>query len=737
MASGNGHSDVKQGVEDEITCPVCQDHFQEPKILPCCHYYCKQCIQKLTMRAGANQPFPCPECRSDTFLPQNDPNQLPTAFFVNRMKELHTKMEKAHGKVEALCEQCSGGKATAFCRHCTEFICEECVKGHQKMKVFAGHKVTSLEELKKGESKEILIKKPPPPTCKDHDEQMKIYCFDCNRLICRDCIVIEHKEHKYDFVKKAAPKTKEKLSENLAPLEIQVSLRGATQTVKSTKTAVEAQGALVATTIEQSFDELHQIIEQRKRELLEKAASMTKGKLDRLSVQEKGFNMASGTVQSLVDFVERNIENATEEELMSIHMQVLNRISEETRKHQCSSAELEPVEKANMMAEVGCAEELKKICQEKSGITLLKYIIDGAETKDDEVGKPAYVQVSCNAINPVSIESKLISPHGSVRGVVQQKQKNEYKIEYVPKCRGQHKLEITANGLPVPGSPYPVFVKIPPTQLGKPVKVIGGMNEPIDIAINSAGEVLVAELNGDVVVLDKSGKKLCNIAKSQYHFKDLRGIAVDKDDNIYLIDRGSAHGKLFKFNQNHELVKVIRQGQEIEQFNPWGISVCGEQVIVGSRDPPYLYIFYTNLELDRKIDLERAGVKDVMGIASDEHMNLYICDYRGGGVRVLSLKGQGELLYSFGKRQLRNPHSICISGGLVYVSSWSSSRVFVFSKEEKLVASFGKEGSSEGQFHLPSGLIFDTDGFLYVCDYINYRLQLFRTLYLLSIKRHV
>ena len=728
MASGNSHSEVKQGVEDEITCPVCQDHFLEPKILPCCHYYCKQCIQKLAMRAGANQPFPCPECRSDTLLPQNDPNQLPTAFFVNRMKELHTKMEKAHGKVEALCEQCSGGKATAFCHHCTEFICEECVKSHQKLKVYAGHKVTSLEELKKGESKEILVKKPPPPTCKDHDEQMKIYCFDCNRLICRDCIVIEHKEHKYDFVKKAAPKTKEKLSENLAPLkEIQVSLRGATQTVKSTKTAVEAQGALVATTIEQSFDELHQIIEQRKQELLEKAASTMKGKLDRLSVQEKGFEMASGTIQSLVDFMERNIENGTEEELMSIHVQVLNRINEETRKHQCSSDELKPVDKANMTVEVKCAKELKKMCQEKTGVTALWYIVDGSGTKDAEVGKPANVQVSCNAINLVSIESKLTSVvHGTVtKAKVLQKQNNMYEIEYVPKVRGRHKLEITANGLPVPGSPYPVLVKISPTQLGKPVKVIGGVNRPVDIAISSAGEVLVAEEKGDLIVLDKKGKKLHNSAKSLYQFKQLEGITVDKEDNIYLTVPGNS--KLFKFNQKRELVRVIGQGQGLEQFNPFGISVCGDQIIVGSRSPPHLYIFGTNLELDRKIDLTRAGVGDVMGIASDENMNLYICDFCDpGGVHVLSLKGQGELLYSFGKEQLRHPYSICISGGLVYVSTWKGSQIYVFSKEGKLVTSFGGFGNMEGQFMCPSGLVFDVDGFFYVGDCSsNNRLQLF------------
>ena len=159
--------------------------------------------------------------------------------------------------------------------------------------------MTSLEEQKKGESKEILLKKPPPPTCKDHDEQMKIYCFNCNRLIYRDCIVIEHKEHKYDFVKKAGPKAKEKLVENLAPLkEIQVSLHSATENVKSTKSAVEIQGASVATTIEQSFAELHEIIEQRKKELLEKAASVTKAKLDRLHVQEKRFEIASGTVRA-------------------------------------------------------------------------------------------------------------------------------------------------------------------------------------------------------------------------------------------------------------------------------------------------------------------------------------------------------------------------------------------------------------------------------------------------------
>ena len=294
---------IQKGVkelEKEITCPVCHDHFQEPKILTCLHYYCKRCVQALARRAGENKPFSCPECRNSTILPQNDPDRLPTAFFINRMTELHAKMEKAHGKVEVMCEQCAESKAVAFCRQCTNFICDNCVKLHKKLRVFADHKVATLEELKEGGAKQILLKQAPPPMCKVHDEQMKIYCYECNHLICRDCILDDHAGHKYDFVKKAVPAIKEKLAEHLAPLrETQVSLCDAAKSVKSTKNDIETQGATVAASIEQSFQELQEILERRKRDLLEKTASLVKGKLDRLCVQEKGFEMTSGTIQSL------------------------------------------------------------------------------------------------------------------------------------------------------------------------------------------------------------------------------------------------------------------------------------------------------------------------------------------------------------------------------------------------------------------------------------------------------
>ena len=124
-------------LEKEITCAVCHGFYQKAKLLPCNHYYCSTCIEKMAARSGGG-PFDCPECRKETSLPAGGVAGLQPAFFVERIKDLHGKMARAEGKVEALCEQCAGEKSVAFCRQCAEFICGDCVQSHKKLKVFAG-----------------------------------------------------------------------------------------------------------------------------------------------------------------------------------------------------------------------------------------------------------------------------------------------------------------------------------------------------------------------------------------------------------------------------------------------------------------------------------------------------------------------------------------------------------------------------------------------------------------------
>ena len=736
MATNSNQSEeIQTGVkelEKEITCPVCHDHFKEPKILPCLHYYCKGCVQALARRASDNKPFSCPECRNPTVLPQNDPDRLPTAFFVNRMIELHAKMEKAHGKVEAMCEQCSESKAVAFCRQCTNFICDNCVKLHKKLRVFADHKVATLEELKEGGAKQIFLKQAPPPMCKVHDEQMKIYCYECNCLICRDCILDDHAGHKYDFVKKAAPAIKEKLAERLAPLkETQVNLCDAAKSVKSTKLDIEKQGASVAASIEQSFQELHEILELRKRELLEKTSSLVKIKLDQLSAQEKRFEMKSGTVQSLLEFVEQNIENATDEELMIIHTQVLNRIEDETKKHQQSSADdLEPVEEADIVVGVECAEELVTLCCEKAIVTaspvdLFKLIVPGDGIRGAEVSKASKVELHTifkKQKKPVSVKARLTTTASGavVQAMVEQKSDDTYEIEYTPTTRGRHQLEVTVNSLQVTGSPFPVLVKISPTQLGKPLKIYRRL-KGYGIAFNSCDELVFVEAAGNIVFLDKTGSIMRRILKYQHGFGSLYDVAVDDNDNVYVIDEKNLN--MLKFDRRGTKIKSVKIA--INRSSANGLAVSDKRVIVADERSHQLFFFTTDLHLVQTISCHE---DTPVGVACDQDGKVYACNYNTNCVKVYD--SHGVFLYSFSDKanlcELENPYSICVADELVYVTEWGNAQyVSVFTKEGRFVTSFGKQGEKGGEFNLPSGLAMDSDGVLYVSDYMNGRIQLF------------
>ena len=186
--------------------------------------------------------------------------------------------------------------------------------------MFAGHKVSTLTELKEGGAKEIVAaRSTPPPICKVHEEQAKIYCYDCKTLICRDCVIDEdHKGHDYEFVKKAAPKIQKNLKECLAPItESQKGIQDAIKNVEGAKAEVIAMDEAMTTSIKQSFQELRDIIDKREKELLAETAATVEKKMNNLTVQQKKLEMSSGTIQSLMEFIERSVVNATDEELMT------------------------------------------------------------------------------------------------------------------------------------------------------------------------------------------------------------------------------------------------------------------------------------------------------------------------------------------------------------------------------------------------------------------------------------
>ena len=67
----------------------------------------------------------------------------------------------------------------------------------------------------------------------------------------------------------------------------------------------------------------------------------------------------------------------------------------------------------------------------------------------------------------------------------------------------------------------------------------------------------------------------------------------------------------------------------------------------------------------------------------------------------------------------------CNKDGIWALTCDSHHCVYMFDSHDKLIRTFGCEGSAKGQFRYPYGLAFDTDNYLYVSDYHNGRVQRF------------
>ena len=740
MAEGIVHKETNlEELERDITCAVCQEHYTEPKVLPCLHYYCKQCILRLALRRGPNQPFSCPECRKETTLPEGGVDELKTAFFVHRLKDMYSTVERVHGNVAVKCEGCtdSGDKAEAFCRQCSVFICKECIKQHKRMKAFASHEVDSLEDLKQGRAREIAMKEPPIKKCHTHEEPLMVYCFDCNSLICRDCTVTAHRDHKFEFSKVAAPSTKKKLLEELDPLrEVSVSLSHAVEEVLTTKRNVEAQGEAVANHIQTSFDKLHKILENRKQELLHKAEVIVQEKSDKLLMQEKNLSLAKTEVQSILDYTAGFVSRCSDNEVMSMQAEITSQIKCVIEEHGKADRTIEPVEEADVGVEVRFAEDLQQLCQTKAMIIVALPVV-----RTVEIAPVNQVQCLCEATltatfsNNDSLKKKIdvkshiksLSNKDVISCDVNQTSAGRYSIKYTPIVRGRHELTVSVDGQQVAGSPFPVFVSIPPTQLGKPVKVFNNIKCPIGVAVNSIGELVVTEQSGDIIKFDKEAKKtvLVKHIASQLSAPDC--VAADGEDNIYCVDLESA--RILKCDKDGDNVQV-HEVKQVKGLGHTGLTVLGEEVMVCERNNRGTVMVYDR-DLKYVRCIEHGDLGEFCDVSADCHGNLYVVDRTNLCIQVFS--NEGVFLRSFGcdrnkVKLFKEPANVCVSGQHVFVSDWNyktDSSVFVFTVAGDYVTSFGRYGSEESQFKIPCCICIDKDVFIYVADYSNDRVQCF------------
>ncbi|XP_071377197.1 tripartite motif-containing 13 isoform X2 [Centroberyx affinis] len=133
--------DTMELLEEDLTCPICCCLFDDPRVLPCSHSFCKKCLEGILEgnRGPAwRPPFKCPTCRKET--PHNGANSLQINYSLRGIVEKYNKIRVLPRM--SLCKQHSGQPLNIFCATDLKLICGFCATtGDHK-----GHKFCALED---------------------------------------------------------------------------------------------------------------------------------------------------------------------------------------------------------------------------------------------------------------------------------------------------------------------------------------------------------------------------------------------------------------------------------------------------------------------------------------------------------------------------------------------------------------------------------------------------------------
>ena len=153
-----------------------------------------------------------------------------------------------------ICELCnSGDPAVSRCTNCKVFMCEYCVTAHKRINTFHGHQFLTLLEVKNFGSKALA----KPAFCTKHaDEVLKLYCDTCQKTICRDCTIVDHRDHKYNFVADVAERERKAVEAVLQESKAKdVAVEEGLKAVKDMESRVQFKIVEVSKDVDVFFDE--------------------------------------------------------------------------------------------------------------------------------------------------------------------------------------------------------------------------------------------------------------------------------------------------------------------------------------------------------------------------------------------------------------------------------------------------------------------------------------------------
>ena len=447
---------LAEGVDKELTCAICLSRYNQPKILPCLHSYCKGCLEDMLKKSREKKSITCPQCKVVHELPLQGIDGFTTFFTINNLLELLHIHENAATETPIQSIKCSSGldenPAIARCLTCSDYLCESCCTIHRKQKVTKAHVVKTLDEIKQSDKKSGVKSLHKKQYCEEHeDELLKIYCKTCKKVMCLLCAVVTHKNHDYVVISAVRPELQKELEKQISEVkakevEFQNHQKYTEKLLRISNEAAKSSEKEV----NKAFSEVIAALEARQAQLLAEVHSIHESEVKQITAESESLACSLSRLSGSIHFTKQLLDNGDDVEVVAVSDQTAQTLCSLTKmtwdrsmlKPSLLHPKFESIEKTiNAFGRI-----ITTI--EPSDIIFSSLPMDASTGEEVSCKVQLSKEISFQAFED-SLEVTISHSDSSIlrSNLVKNEDVNSWIVSFTPEKQGQHTIKVQLGGV--------------------------------------------------------------------------------------------------------------------------------------------------------------------------------------------------------------------------------------------------------------------------------------------------
>jgi tripartite motif-containing protein 2/3 len=450
-----------------LCCRICQGDYVRPKVLPCLHTFCEQCL--LSEVPAHSLAVTCPTCRQQSILPLEGVSALRDNVVLIRLMDAMEQLVS--------CAICQTGSAVSSCLDCVNSFCKPCATTHVELE--PGHTIAALtascvqltkETSAGGEGEKSSCELMSCP--KHSGQQLDLYCSECETIICATCSsrAGEHEGHPASPLASTVEEHKRLLQDLLNTVKAQLAaIQSSMDSIKSTSVSLLDNYRAAESRVRECFDMLSRTLLERKESLLNSLEATYRTKHERLAKQLRDLQEAAGGMSNSCVFTESALGRASELEMLLVRKEMTDTLARLSVNNRLQTTQIVTDELAfaesNLLNLINVVKGFGTIePSSEQPCVACDVETSGGGLQWCYVGQESTINISVNSPQPdadpsLALTAQIASLTGGdiVTPSITRPSPGNYSVVYTAPRVGTYQIELRLGGHQVAGSPFIVL----------------------------------------------------------------------------------------------------------------------------------------------------------------------------------------------------------------------------------------------------------------------------------------